>query len=127
MKQELNFSHFFSTKTNGIKTMENTLINRAIIKRIAIALGELNEKVIYVGGATVSLYINDPAADDVRPTKDVDITVKVASMLELENHDFEDITYILDNKETTFQAITNVSIVKVYFAYALLAYRKRSL
>jgi Domain of unknown function (DUF1814). len=65
--------------------MENTLINRAIIKRIAIALGELNEKVIYVGGATVSLYINDPAADDVRPTKDVDITVKVASMLELEN------------------------------------------
>ena len=65
--------------------MENTLINRAIIKRIAIALGELNEKVIYVGGATVSLYINDPAAADVRPTKDVDITVKVASMLELEN------------------------------------------
>ena len=65
--------------------MKNTLINRAIIKRIAIALGELNDKVIYVGGATVSLYINDPAADDVRPTKDVDITVKVASMLELEN------------------------------------------
>ena len=65
--------------------MENTLINRTIIKTIATALGELNEKVIYVGGATVSLYINDPAADDVRPTKDVDITVKVASMLELEN------------------------------------------
>lgn len=40
--------------------MKNTLINRAIIKRIAVALGELNEKVIYVGGATVSLYINDP-------------------------------------------------------------------
>lgn len=65
--------------------MKNTLINKAIIKRIAIALGELNEKVIYVGGATVSLYINDPAAEDVRPTKDVDITIKVASILELEN------------------------------------------
>ena len=65
--------------------MENTWINRAIIKRIAIALGDLNDKVIYVGGATVSLYINDDAADDVRPTKDVDIIVKVASMLELEN------------------------------------------
>ncbi len=65
--------------------MKNTLINRAIIKKIAIALGELNEKVIYVGGATVSLYIDDPAAEDVRPTKDIDITMKVASILELEN------------------------------------------
>jgi hypothetical protein len=58
--------------------MKNTLINKAIIKKIAVALGELNEKVIYVGGATVCLYINDPAADDVRPTKDIDITVKAA-------------------------------------------------
>lgn len=65
--------------------MKNTLINRAIIKKIAVALGELNDKVIYVGGATVSLYINDPAADDVRPTKDVDISIKVASIFELEN------------------------------------------
>jgi len=45
------------------------LINRAIIKKVAVALGDLNKKVIYVGGATVSLYINDPGADDVRPTK----------------------------------------------------------
>ena len=58
--------------------MKNTIINNAIIERVANALGELNEKVIYVGGATVSLYINDPAADDVRPTKDVDISIKVA-------------------------------------------------
>jgi hypothetical protein len=48
--------------------MRNTQINNIIIERVANALGELNEKVIYVGGATVSLYINDPAADDVRPT-----------------------------------------------------------
>jgi hypothetical protein len=54
--------------------MKNTTINLGIIKTIATALGELNEKVIYVGGAVVSLYINDPAADDVRPTKDVDIS-----------------------------------------------------
>jgi len=32
----------------------------------------------------VSLYINDPAADDVRPTKDVDITLEIASVGELE-------------------------------------------
>lgn len=65
--------------------MKNTLINRSIIKKVANALGELNEQVIYVGGATVTLYIDDPAADDVRPTKDVDISVKVVSSLELEN------------------------------------------
>lgn len=44
--------------------MKNTLINRSIIKKVANALGELNEQVIYVGGATVTLYIDDPAADD---------------------------------------------------------------
>jgi hypothetical protein len=49
--------------------MKNAIINKGIIKKIALALGELNEQVIYVGGATVGLYINDPAADDVRPTK----------------------------------------------------------
>ena len=48
--------------------MKNATINRGVIKIIARALGELNEQVIYVGGATVGLYINDPAADDVRPT-----------------------------------------------------------
>lgn len=65
--------------------MKNAIINRGIIKKIAQALGELNEQVVYVGGATVGLYINDPAADDVRPTKDVDISVAIASLGELEN------------------------------------------
>lgn len=64
--------------------MKNTIINRIIIQRVAKALGELNNEVIYVGGATVSLYINDPAADDVRPTKDIDISIKIASITHLE-------------------------------------------
>ena len=64
--------------------MKNTLFNRNAIKKVASALGELNEKVIYVGGAVVSLYINDTAADDVRPTKDVDIGIEIASLSELE-------------------------------------------
>lgn len=65
--------------------MKNKQINTIIIERVANALGDLNKKVIYVGGATVGLYINDPAADDVRPTKDVDISIKVASFVELED------------------------------------------
>jgi hypothetical protein len=60
--------------------MKNATINRGVIKKIAFALGELNEQVIYVGGATVGLYIHDPAADDVRPTKDVDISLSIATI-----------------------------------------------
>lgn len=32
----------------------------------------------------MGLYINDPAADDVRPTKDVDISLSIATIGELE-------------------------------------------
>ncbi len=52
---------------------------------MARALGDLNEKVVYVGGAIVSLYIDDLSAEDVRPTKDVDITLQIASVQALEN------------------------------------------
>lgn len=65
--------------------MKNTTINKQIIQRISNALGELNNEVIFVGGATVSLYINDEAAEDVRPTKDIDISVSVATINELED------------------------------------------
>jgi len=64
--------------------MKNTLINRKVIQKVAHALGNLNNQVIFVGGATVSLYINDQAADDVRPTKDIDISLKIASVNHLE-------------------------------------------
>ncbi|MEZ4892558.1 MAG: hypothetical protein R3A50_11760 [Saprospiraceae bacterium] len=65
--------------------LKNSAINQAVIRKIAHALGELNEQVIYVGGAVVGLYINDPAADDVRPTKNIDISMAIASLVELED------------------------------------------
>lgn len=65
--------------------LKNTIINLGVVSKIARALGELNERVVYVGGAVVSLYINDPAADEIRPTKDVDITLEILSPSELEN------------------------------------------
>ncbi len=64
--------------------LKNTQINREVAKRIANALGEMNDRVVYVGGAVVSLYIDDPSADDVRPTKDIDISMKILSLRELE-------------------------------------------
>lgn len=64
--------------------MKNTIINRKVTLKVAKALGDLNERVVYVGGAVVSLYIDDPSADDVRPTKDIDISLEIASLGELE-------------------------------------------
>ncbi len=45
----------------------------------ASALGPLTDEVVFVGGATVTLWITDPAAPPPRPTKDVDVIVEVAS------------------------------------------------
>lgn len=55
-----------------------------LIERVAGALGTLNDRVVYVGGAVVSLYITDPAAPDVRPTDDVDIILEITSPGKLE-------------------------------------------
>lgn len=63
--------------------LKNKTINLGIVKKVAHALGELNEQVAYVGGATVSIYADDPAADDVRPTKDIDIILHIVSFGEL--------------------------------------------
>jgi hypothetical protein len=64
--------------------LKNTIINLKATKKIANALGDLNDQVVYVGGAMVSLYIDDPAAEDVRPTKDIDITLEIANVGQLE-------------------------------------------
>jgi predicted nucleotidyltransferase len=65
--------------------LNNNEFNREVILKISLALGEMNERVIFVGGATIGFYINDPAAEDVRATNDVDITVEIATLGELES------------------------------------------
>jgi len=56
--------------------LKNTLINRKATIKIAKALGDLNNEVVFVGGTMVSLYIDDPAAEDIRPTKDMILPFK---------------------------------------------------
>ncbi len=51
-------------------------INITRIKAVNTALGELREKVVFVGGATVSLYA-DSASEEIRPTEDIDIIVEI--------------------------------------------------
>lgn len=58
--------------------MENITINEALVKEVAIALKELNEIMVFVGGATISLYTDDPAALEIRPTSDIDMTIKLS-------------------------------------------------
>ena len=58
-----------------------------LLELAADALGELLDEVVFVGGATVTLWISDPGAPPVRPTKDVDIVVEVATRSAF--HDFE--------------------------------------
>lgn len=66
------------------REIKTFLINREVTKKIAVALGEMNKRVVYVGGAVVSLYIDDPSADDVRPTKDIDFSMQIGTLSDLE-------------------------------------------
>src|SRR5690554_7846519 len=65
--------------------MENKVINLNVVAEVAKGLQELNEKVVFVGGAVVSLYTDDPAADEIRPTADVDFTVNITNITSLTN------------------------------------------
>ena len=73
--------------------------NKVRIKAVANALGELKEKVVFVGGATISLYADRPVFE-IRPTDDVDVIIEIlnyADRAKLEeklrsigfNHDIE--------------------------------------
>lgn len=53
--------------------------NTVRIRAVASALSELNDTVVFVGGATLSLYADDPAATEPRPTDDIDVVVEVAT------------------------------------------------
>ena len=35
---------------------------------------------MFVGGAVISLYTDDPAADEIRPTKDIDFTINIVNV-----------------------------------------------
>ena len=49
-----------------------------LLELAAARLGELLDELVFVGGATVELWITDPAAPEFRPTYDVDAIVEVS-------------------------------------------------
>lgn len=46
---------------------------------VAQRFSSLGQRIVFVGGAVLSLLIDDPASTPVRPTDDVDIIVDVSS------------------------------------------------
>lgn len=53
-------------------------INMTRMRTVSNALEEMADQVIFVGGATVSLYA-DRLTEEVRPTDDVDILIELIS------------------------------------------------
>lgn len=53
--------------------------NLAMIRHVAERLGDLRERVAFLGGATVAMLMTDPGAPDVRATLDVDVIVEIGT------------------------------------------------
>lgn len=51
-----------------------------LLENAAASLGALRRDVVFLGAATVCLWITDPAAPPLRPTADVDVVVEVSTL-----------------------------------------------
>ena len=60
--------------------MENRIINIGVVAEIAAALKDLKQEMVFVGGAIISLYTDDPASDEIRPTQDIDMTLNIINL-----------------------------------------------
>ncbi len=63
---------------------KHQIVNLKLIEKVALALGEINNEVIYIGGAVVSLYCTDNGAELPRPTRDIDISVQISSYSQMD-------------------------------------------
>lgn len=49
------------------------------LKKVAVGLGPLKDRIVFVGGCVAELYASNPAFTEVRPTEDVDCVVNLSS------------------------------------------------
>lgn len=56
--------------------------NRLILSRVARALGDLRESMVFVGGCSTGVLVTTIRAQTIRPTDDVDMVVKAATASE---------------------------------------------
>jgi hypothetical protein len=52
----------------------------ALLEAAGAALGDLRERVVFLGGATIALWMSDPAARPPRVTYDVDVVAEVVTL-----------------------------------------------
>ena len=52
-------------------------VNIQAVGFVAEGLQELRERMVFVGGAVISLYADDPGADLPRPTSDIDLVIEL--------------------------------------------------
>ena len=62
----------------------NRISNLRAISIIASAMSDLNNKVAYIGGASVCLYSNDPVAEDLSESDNSDTRIEIACLAGLE-------------------------------------------
>lgn len=53
--------------------------NLEMVKIIAEALADLKDQVVFVGGSIIELYADHVIPEEVRPTEDVDLVVRIAT------------------------------------------------
>ncbi len=53
-----------------------------MVKIVARGFGDLNERMVFLGGAVTSLLVTDPALPHIRTTFDVDVIVEVLSRMD---------------------------------------------
>ena len=53
-----------------------------MLQKVAAVLAAVPQTVVFTGGATISLYLDEVSAPDIRPTLDVDCVVEITSRTE---------------------------------------------
>jgi hypothetical protein len=62
--------------------MNQHSIHAEMIKQVAEGLGPLRSKVVFLGGSATGFHITDKAEPEIRATKDIDIIVEAASIVD---------------------------------------------
>ena len=70
-----------------------------MLETVARVLSQVRTTIVFTGGATISLYLDEVAAPDIRPTDDVDCVVEITSRAEYYN--FSNLLRTLGLQETT--------------------------
>lgn len=55
-----------------------------MLQIVAAKLGSMKDEVVFVGGATTTLYIDDPASPSSMATEDIDCVIELSSILSFE-------------------------------------------